>query len=210
MDTLSTAVPPALPITPPPLEKVAKVRWQKKNLVIEENVDLIKWPQECANGCGQPVVGTANNDTFTMSKDFKGIGKVNVVIKDIPYCQDCFPRIKTGKTVNSIRLVVGIIIGIGLGAIMIIQQMQDSSVQFVFCSFILIISVLIGYGIAWLLVKLPAKLILGKHFAEPISASIIEEKKADGKQGMSILLSIPHKDYAAKFGALNNARGLGG
>lgn len=203
MDTL---VPPPLAAVPPPLERVAKVRWQKKNFVIEENVDQIKWPQECANGCGQPVIGTAHNDTLTMSKDFKGIGKVNVTVKDVPYCHDCYPRIKTGKTVNTIRLVVGIIIGIILGVILIIQQMQDSDTQFVFCGFILIISILIGYGFAWLLVKLPAKLILGKHFAEPIDASLIEEKKTDGKQGMSVLLTIPNKDYATKFATLNNAR----
>jgi hypothetical protein len=200
-----TTVPPPLAAVPPPLEKVAKIRRAKKNFVIEENIDKIKWPQECANGCGQPV-GTTN-DTLTMSKDFKGIGKVNVVINDIPYCQECYPRIKTGKTVNTIRLVVGIIIGIALGAILIIQQMQDQNTQFVFCGFILVISIFIGYGIAWLFVKLPAKLILGKHFAEPIDANLIEEKKVDGKQGMSVVLTIPNKNYAAKFATLNNVVG---
>ena len=186
---------------PPPLEKVAKIRRAKKNFVIEENVDKIKWPQECANGCGQPVGMT--NDKLEMSKDFKGLGKVNVVIKDIPYCQECYPRIKTGKTVNTIRLVVGIIVGILLGVLLIIQQFQDQSSQFILCGFIMLISIFIGYGIAWLLVKLPAKLILGKHFAEPIGGNLIEEKKADGKMGMSVVLTIPNKDYAAKFSALN-------
>jgi hypothetical protein len=190
---------------PPPLEKVAKIRRAKKNFVIEENVDKIKWPQECANGCGQSVGMT--NDTLEMSKDFKGLGKVNVVVKDIPYCQECYPRIKTGKTVNTIRLVVGIILGIPLGVVLIIQQYQDQSTQFILCGFIFLISILIGYAIAWLLVKLPAKLILGKHFAEPISGNLIEEKKADGKQGMSIVLTIPNKDYAAKFAALNGVVG---
>jgi hypothetical protein len=190
---------------PPPIQKVAKIRSAKKNFVIEENVDRIKWPQECANGCGQTSGFT--NDTLKMSKDFKGLGKVNVVINDIPYCQECYPRIKTGKTVNTIRLVVGVIVGILLGVVLIIQQFQDQSTQFILCGFIMLISIFLGYGIAWLLVKLPAKLILGKHFAEPIDGNLIEEKKADGKMGMSVVLTIPNKDYAAKFAALNNVVG---
>lgn len=63
--------------------------------------------------------------------------------------------------------------------------------SFVFCGFIYVISLLIAYGLALLLIKLPVKTILRQRIAEPVDAWLITEKKRDGREGLSVLLGIP-------------------
>ena len=69
----------------------------------------------------------------------------------------------------------------------------------------LLIGIAIGYGLAWLIVKFPVKMLFRRRFAEPVDAWLIEEKKSDGKEGVSVVITIPNKDYAARFGQLNGA-----
>jgi hypothetical protein len=179
--------------------RVPQIRREKKNIVIEENIDAVKWPHECAN-CGGPAEKT---DSLTMNKNFKGLGKINVEIKDIPYCQACFPKIRAGKTLNTVRLVFTFLIGIPLGILLIVQMMNDENVQFIFCGLVFLIALLVGYGLSWLFIKLPAKLLFGKKLAEPVDGRLIEEKKKDGKQGISVVITIPRESFAAKFVELN-------
>lgn len=184
-------------------ERLAKVRIAKGgNLVVEENVDAVKWPRECAN-CGGPA---EVSDTLRMNKNFKGVGQIKVEVKNIPYCRACFPKIRAGQRLDKVHMVVTFLIGIPLGLLMIALMMRDQSVQFIFCGLVFLMTLAVGYGLAWLIVKLPAKLLLGKRIAEPVNGRLIEEKKADGKEGVSVVLTIPREDFAVKFAELNDAK----
>lgn len=61
----------------------------------------------------------------------------------------------------------------------------------------------IGYGLAWLLVRLPARIILRNRMVEPIVAWLITEKKSGGREGISLVIAIPNKDFSGKFASLN-------
>ncbi len=183
-------------------ERLARVRRAKKNFVVEENVDAVKWPKECAN-CGGPA---EVSDTLRMNKNFKGVGQIKVEVKNIPYCRTCLPKIRAGQRLDRTQMVVAFLIGIPLGILLIAMMARDRSVQFIFCGLVFLMTLAVGYGIAWLLVKLPAKLLLGKRIAEPVDGWLIEEKKADGKEGVSVVLTIPREDFALKFAELNAAK----
>lgn len=182
--------------------RMPQIRRENKNFVIEENVDAVKWPQECAN-CGGPA---EEIDSLRMSKEFKGIGKIKVEVKGIPYCRVCFPKIRAGKLLDQIHLAVTFLIGIPLGILLIALMMTSENVQFICCGLVFLVALLIGYGLAWLLVKLPAKILFGKKIAEPVGGRLIEEKKKDGKEGISVVLTIPREDFALKFAELNKVR----
>jgi hypothetical protein len=176
----------------------------KKSFIIEENLDAVQWPQECAN-CGDPA---SVWDEIKLEEDFKGFGKIHIDVPGIPYCQDCFPRIRTGKRLNSVRTTLGWILGIPIGILLIVlnytsNRSQSGQSNFIFCGVLLLIGVAIGYGLAWLFVKLPAKLFLKKKFVEPVDAWLIKEEKKDKKEGISVVIAIPNKGYADKFAAAN-------
>jgi hypothetical protein len=194
--------------TPPPFkgeckmdtqERMPRIKRRRGNFVVEENIDALRWPQECAN-CGGPV---AQTDSLKLSKDVKGMGKIKVEVKGIPYCSACLPKIKWGKRLNSVVFVLAFVIGIPLGLLVSGLMARQQNVNFICCGLIIAVCVFIGYGIALLFAKLPAKLILGKWIAEPVDSWLIEEKKSDGKQGVSVIVSVPNKNYAAKFAQLN-------
>lgn len=182
--------------------QMPQVRRAKRNFVVEENIGAVRWPQECANCGGSAEVF----DSLRMNKKFKGVGQIEIEVKNIPYCRTCFPKIRAGKRLDQVHLVVTFLIGIPLGILLIVMAMASKDVQFIFCGLVFLMALAVGYGIAWLLVKLPAKLLLGKRIAEPVDSWLIEEKKKDGKEGVSVVLSIPREDFAVKFAELNAAK----
>ena len=184
------------------LEKKPIIRRARKNYVVEENIQEIQWPAECV------VCGNAKelDDNLILKSKFKNLGKIQVEVKDIPYCQICFPKIRRGKTIDKMRNVVAYVLGIPLGIYLTVLSMQDqqrSGSGFVWIGMIFLVAIAIGYGLSWLLVKLPVKLILKKNFAMPVDGWLIEEKKKDGREGISIVISIPNSVYSAKFAELN-------
>ena len=181
--------------------KAPKIR-RKNNFFVEQNVESIQWPQECCT-CGGPPEHT---EDLRLKKKFKNYGEIKVQVKGIPYCQVCAGRSRITKTINAIVRVLAFVIGIPLGIFLIVLSAQNSSSsnRIIFIGLIFLISIGIGYGLAWLLVKLPAKIILRKRMVEPVDAWMIEDdEKSDGKKGLSVVIAIPNKTYADKFAALN-------
>ena len=183
------------------LQERPRVRRAKKNFVVEENIGAIQWPQECA-ACGGPAEVT---DSLNLERTFKGLGKIHVEVSSIPYCQTCLPKIRRGKLLDQVRHIVALALGIPIGLLLILTAARQPGTTFIWCSLLLLIGIAIGYGLAWLIVKFPVKMLFRRRFAEPVDAWLIEEKKSDGKEGVSVVITIPNKDYAARFGQLNGA-----
>jgi hypothetical protein len=182
------------------VSRAPKIR-RTRNFIVEQNVESIQWPQECC-ACSNPPEHT---DNLHIKKKFKNYGEIKVQVKGIPYCEVCAKRSRTTKVVDTIVRVLAFVFGIPLGIFLIVLSARTSSSnQVIFLGLILILSIGIGYGFAWLVVKLPAKLILGKHMVEPVDAWLIEDDaKSDGKKGLSVVIEIPNKAYADKFAELN-------
>ena len=179
--------------------KVPKIR-RKNNFIVEQNLECIQWPQECC-ACGGPPEHT---EDVRLKKKFKNYGEIKVQVNSIPYCQVCADRSRITKTVDAIVRVLAFVFGIPLGLFLIVLSARNSSTQIIFLGLIFLLAIAIGYGIAWLLVKLPAKIILRKRMVEPVDAWLIEDdEKSDGKKGLSVVIAIPNKTYADKFAALN-------
>ncbi len=171
-----------------------------KNFIVEQHLDAVRWPQTCCS-CGQPA---EVYDNLQLKEKFKNYGEIRVQVTGIPYCQQCAKRSRTGKLVNRAVYVAAFIIGIPLAVLLILAASRSSSTRFIFCGLIIVLSLLVGYGLAWLLIKLPVKLILRKRLVEPVDAWIIEDDaKSDGTKGVSVVISIPNKRYAASFAELN-------
>lgn len=179
---------------------------RNKNLIVEEGLEVLAWPQECAT-CGGAVERT---DALALKSKFKNLGEISITVAGIPYCQTCYRKISAGKRLNQIVLIVAIVIAIPIALFMILAALRDQNVTFVWCGLIFFLAFLLGYGLAWLLIKLPVKTFLRKLITEPVDAWLISEKKRDGKEGISVVISIPNKHYADKFFALNSAPPQGG
>ncbi len=198
------------------MDNIVQIRREKKNFVVEGKtptqksvrekikselqglIDAVKWPQECAN-CGRPVQKT---DTLILSSSIKGTGAVAVSVKGIPYCEDCFPKIKRSQNIAFAQLVVTALVGIVLTILLIIWQFNSDS-PVVVCGGAALLSFAVGYGLSWLFVKLPAKIFMKDKIAEPVTGNLKEQQKGGGKKVVSVVLSIPNEGYAAKFAQLN-------
>lgn len=180
------------------LEKKPRIR-RNKNFIVEENIDAVHWPRECTR-CGGSV---DVEDKFTLEKDFKTLGKIHINLSGIPYCRECFPMIQRGKKIGQVRFILALVLGIPIAALMILSAARQPGTTFILCGLLLVIGVLIGYGLSWLIIALPVKLLFKKSVAEPVDAWLIEEQKANGIQGVSVVLEIPYRTYADKFAQLN-------
>lgn len=179
-------------------DKVPVIRFAK-NFIVEENLASVSWPQECAV-CGNPP---AIKDAISLKETFKGFGEVKVEVAGIPYCSECFPRIRAGKRLNKLVWALSFVIGIPIGILLILAAMTNKNTTFILCGILLALGWLVGYGLAWLLVKLPAKIFLKKKIIEPVDSWLIKEEKKDKKEGISVVIAIPNKLYANKFAAVN-------
>jgi hypothetical protein len=205
------------------INSIVQIRHEKKNFIVEGKpiigkpvpsniqseiqglINSVKWPQECAN-CGRPVKIT---DTLIETVSLADTGAVkaavSVSVQGIPYCEVCFPKIKKAQNVYFTQLIVTFLIGIPLSFLLIKTQGESDS-PFIFCGMLTALSFTIGYGLSWLLVKLPTKIFMKEKIAEPVKGKLIEEVKADGNKIVSLVLSIPNEGYAAKFAEINGVQ----
>lgn len=173
-----------------------------KNFIVEENLAAVSWPHECA-ACG----GVAEvEDDIPLKENFKGFGEVRVEVAGIPYCLECFPRIRAGKRLNKLVWTFSIIFGIPIGILLIMAAMTNQNTSFVMCGLLIALGWAAGYGLAWLFIKLPARVLLKKRIIEPVDAWLIKEEKKDKREGISVVLSIPNKQYAQKFALANGVQ----
>ena len=179
-------------------EKKPTIRFSR-NFIVEENVTAVAWPQECA-ACG----GAAEiRDSIPLKETYKGFGVIQVEVSGIPYCQACYPRIGAGKSLNNLVWILSFVIGIPAGILMILAAMTNENTTFIMFGLLIALGWAIGYGLAWLFVKLPAKVLMKKRIVEPVDAWLIKEEKKDKKEGISVVIAIPNKAYARKFAQLN-------
>jgi len=171
----------------------------KENFVVEENIDSIRWPQECSV-CGGAVEQT---DDIKLKKKFKNFGEINVDVLGIPYCKACFAKSRRTKFLDNVTLVISLILGIPLSILAIVASMATPGTQFVWFGLIFVLVIGICYGVVWLVVKFPIRALFKGHFVDLVNAWLIEEKKSDGREGVSVVIEIPNKVYANKFAQLN-------
>ncbi|OFW56449.1 MAG: hypothetical protein A2133_11535 [Actinobacteria bacterium RBG_16_64_13] len=179
-------------------ERKPRVR-REKNFIVEENVDAIRWPRQCA-ACQGPAEVIEN---LTLERTLKVVGKIRVEVAGIPYCQACVPKIRRNKRLDKVRYVVALVAGIPIGLLLILAVARRPGTTFIWIGLLMLIGIAIGYGLAYLLVKFPVKALLRGRFVPPVEAWLLEEKKRDGREGASVVISIPNKAYAAKFAQLN-------
>ena len=172
---------------------------REKNFVVEENIDGLRWPGECA-ACGGPAEIT---DHLKLERNIKVLGKIHVEVPGIPYCQVCAPKIHSSRRLDKVRWVVTLVVGIPIGLLFILAAAQRPGTTFIWIGLLMLLGIAIGYGLATLIVKYPVKALLGGRLVQPVEAWLIEEKKRDGKEGASVVISIPNKVYAEKFAHLN-------
>ena len=180
--------------------KGPKVRRDKGSFIIEDNLDAIQWPEECSS-CG----GVAeHHETLKLKEKFKDQGQVQVEVGGIPYCKKCIRRARWTNRLNNLVITVALIIGIALTLFTKLQEFAGrSSGTSVPWWLTFLVCIAIGYGISWLIFKMPFKLLLRKRLVEPITAWLMEDLKSDGQQGISVAISIPQKSYAEKFAQMN-------
>ena len=179
----------------------AVVHRVKANFVVESNIGDVQWPQQCA-ACGGPAETT---DDLRLHGTFKGLGRIDVDVHGIPYCRQCLPNVRRGKALERIRTAVAFVLGVPLGLYLIIlsMQQQTSGSRFVWVGMIMVLALAAGFGLSWLLVDVPVRALFKRKFVKPVDAWLVQEKKADDREGISVVISIPNKDYAALFASLN-------
>jgi len=172
-----------------------------KNFVVEENIDAIRWPQECS-GCGGTVERTEN---IKLSKRYKTFGLITVDVAGIPYCQSCFKRSRAADRLDNVITVLTLVFGIPLGILMLVGVIQGGTAEpnLFALAVVFVFALALVYGLLWLLVKRPIRFFFKDRFADPFSAWMIEAKKSDGREGLSLVIAIPLKPYADKFAILN-------
>ena len=184
----------------PPIPVVMR---REKNFIIEENVSSVRWPEECS-GCDGSAL---QHEDIHLEKKFKNLGLIKIDLKGIPYCQDCFKKAGAAKRLDRAIQILAIVFGIPVALLAIVNQYnsRSSGSNFILCGFEILLSIALFYGIFWLIIKLPMRKLFKNRYTEPISAWIIEEKKRDGREGLSVVIRIPNRGYADKFALLNGS-----
>ncbi|MBA4384504.1 MAG: hypothetical protein C0410_07190 [Anaerolinea sp.] len=181
------------------LERKAKIRRLKANFVIEENVDAIKWPAECSACGGLPQAF----DEIRMEKKYKNFGLIKTSLSHIPYCENCFKKVIATKRLDKAVWILALIFGIPLGLFLSALMANEPGAKIVCLGLLVGLGVAIAWGIFWLIIRFPIKSIFKNRYTEHIDAWIIEEKKSDQTEGLSVVVSIPNKTFAQKFANLN-------
>ena len=182
------------------LTRSARIRREKKNFVVEQNVDAVQWPAECA-ACGlSPTV----KDTIKLEKKFKNFGLVKTGVNGIPYCDNCYRKVKSTKRLDKLVNVLAMVFGIPLGLLLAALMAKQPGTRIICLGLLVAVGVGIAYGFFYLLIRFPVKAIFKSSFADHVDAWLVEEKKPDGSDGLSVAINIPRAEYAEKFAALNN------
>lgn len=181
-------------------ERKARVR-RERNFVIEENIDVVKWPGECSVCGAAPLV----MDSIKMEKKYKNFGIVRSELKGIPYCVSCFGKVKATRRLDKAVMILALIFGIPLGLFLSYLSSQQPGTRLI-CLGLLVVA---GVGIAWvffyLLIRYPIKAIFKNRYVEYIDAWLFEDVKTGAREGLSVAVSIPRKEFADKFAVLNEA-----
>lgn len=190
------------------MDKSIKIRHENQELIIagtsnnkelQSRMNAIQWPQECAS-CGGPV---QKHDSFIETESFGFTNSASVYVNGIPYCGACFAKAKRFRRIDSWRWIVTFLIAApvvyllfsgGEGSRYSLWMLCRSSAIFM----------LISYGLAWLIVTLPARHFMKGNILTPVKGKLFEEVGPDGSKVVSLALSIPNQVFAAKFFDLNN------
>jgi hypothetical protein len=96
---------------------------REKNFVVEKNIAAIQWPQECS-GCGNNF---DQKENIVLKTKFKSLGEIKVNVDGIPYCKDCYSKIKSYNRLDTAGWVITIILAIPIFILGLIGQAQYSS-----------------------------------------------------------------------------------
>ena len=81
-------------------------RKNDKWFVVEENLEAIKWPQECS-WCGDLV---ERFDCLRVKGKFKDAGQIQNEIAGIPYCKQCIGRSRLTGVLNNIVIIMAFVV----------------------------------------------------------------------------------------------------
>ncbi len=179
-------------------EKKARIRCEK-NFIVEENIDAVKWPDECAV-CGGAVVV---KDAIPMEKKFKNYGTVKTELKGIPYCSSCYAKVKATRRLDRAVWILALVCGIPLGLFLAYLMSNQPGTRLICLGLMVAVGVAAAWGFFWLLIRFPVKAIFKNSFVEYIDAWLFEETKPGLHEGLSVAVSIPRKEFADKFAILN-------
>ena len=193
------------------IDSIVPIRHENQGFVVEgtENkgelktrVNAVKWPQECAT-CGHPA---QRFDDFQETESFGPFNAASVSVKGIPYCEDCFSKVKKSRNINTWQNFVWALISIVLLVPVFLEWRNGGLPPGGSFRMAAIGVITFSYGLSWLIVKLPARLFLkDKNTLRimPVKGKLIEEELIGGIKVVSLTLSIPNPTYAAKFAQLN-------
>jgi hypothetical protein len=182
-----------------PEQKALRLKHDSPNTLVLDRVDGLVWPQECVH-CGGPVQAT---DSLLLKDDVRNVGKVEVEVKGIPYCETCFPKIKKSKEISKkqngfFNWFAGLLVLITLYIVI------NEQLNYLQCGLGILLCVIIAYGFSWFAVVLPVKVLQGGSLAEPVSGRLQQATLPDGKHGFEVVLTIPNPRYADRLFALNS------
>jgi len=186
------------------MERKPKIRFgKKKKLIVEENVDAIQWPQECA-ACGKQV--DYYDDNEDQSASFKNM--YGVIPPKVPYCQTCFSKVKATKQLDTAVLFIGFIFGIPLGIFLayILYRTQEAfSKTTIMCMGLIgAFGLYAGIIIIKFLIRGPIKSIFKNRYTEYVEFDHNNVNISENKSVWILEILIPNKLYATKFATLNS------
>jgi len=182
------------------LERKPKIT-RGRNFTVEQNVDAIQWPHDCAV-CGNPP---QTYDNVHLSKNFKNLGRVSTTVANIPYCSTCYPKIKATKRLDKSVGILAMVFGIPLGIFLAALMAKQPGTQFICIGLLVVVGIGIAYGIFWLLIRFPIKSIFKNRYVDYVDAWYVEAQGADKQPVLNVVIEIPNRAFADKFAILNSA-----
>jgi len=180
-------------------------RGKKNKFVVEENVDAIQWPQECA-ACGKPVEKYDENldEIGSFMNNFKAIPP------KVPYCQACYSKVKNTKKLDTAVLFLGFIFGSPLGILfaysVYITAEKITKTEIMCMGIMGVLGLLAGIYIVRFIIRGPVKLIFNNRYVDYVAFDYVDVKISENNSVSNLKITIPNKQYAAKFAALNSVK----
>jgi hypothetical protein len=177
---------------------------RKKKFFVEENVDAIQWPQECAV-CGKPVENYDDNEFI--SNKFKNL--TGAIIPKVPYCHTCYSKVKATRRLDMSINILAFVIGIPLGIFLAYDYGKTepllSKTTWVCMGIVFIIVLFFMIKLLQLLIRLPIKFIFKNRYTDCVEFDDKLREQIDKRPGRILVITIPNKLYADKFAILNSA-----
>jgi hypothetical protein len=180
-----------------------KIRMGKKQkFVVEEHVEAIQWPQECA-ACGKPA--EVYDDNADRIGSFMNCYKVTP--PRVPYCNSCFKKVKATKRLDTALLFIGTLFGIPAGLLLAysfyLTLEKITKTEIMCLGLIAAIGFVAGVQFIRFLIRGPVKAIFKNRYTGYVEFDDKNIKLSDAVSTWFLEISIPNKLYAAKFAALN-------